>query len=53
MGDRIDHIIVDRTSKCHPGIVCEGIEYSRGCANNYYIQFSLDQNKGNIVLKKN
>ena len=33
MGDCIDHILVNRTSRCHPNISGEVIEYSWGCAN--------------------
>ena len=32
----IFHIIVEHTPKCHPKISGEGIEYSWGCAKNYY-----------------
>ena len=30
MGERRDHIMVDRTSKCHPYFSSESIEYSWG-----------------------
>ena len=34
MGECRDHIIVDRTPKCHPNLSSEGIEYSWGCSIN-------------------
>ena len=51
IGDRRDHIIVDRTLYCHPEISGEGIEYSRVFENNYYIRLSLDNNKDKVFLK--
>ena len=35
MGERRDHIITDRTPKCHPQLYGEGIDHPWGCANNY------------------
>ena len=47
-----DHIIINRTPKCHPDISREGIAYSWGCANNYYRQLSLDKKKDKKNSKK-
>ena len=46
MGERRDHIIIDRTPKCHPNISGEGVVYSWFFENNYHRQLSLDKKKG-------
>ena len=52
IGQRRGHIIVDRTPKCHPKLVGEGVEYSQVCANNYHGRLSLDNKKCKKIIKK-
>ena len=51
MVERRDRIFVVRTPKCHPKISCEGVKYSFGCENNYYIGLLFDKKKGEITFK--
>jgi hypothetical protein len=37
--------LIDRTPKCHPELAGEGIEYSWGCAKNYYQRLPLEENR--------
>ena len=39
-------VLVDRTPKCHCELAGEGIEYSWGCAKNFYCRVSLKRKKG-------
>ena len=39
-------VLVDRTPKCHCELAGEGIEYSWGCAENFYCRVSLKRKKG-------
>ena len=43
IGEGKDHVIVNRTPKCHPKISGEGIEYYWGYENDYYRRLSLDK----------
>ncbi len=38
-------VLVDRTPKCHPELAGEGIEYSWGCAKNYYRRLPLEEKR--------
>jgi hypothetical protein len=38
-------VMIDRTTKCHPELACEGIEYSWGCAKNFYRCLPLSEKK--------
>ena len=39
-------LLVDQTPKCHCELAIEGIEYSWGCAKNFYCWVSLKRKKG-------
>ena len=39
-------VLVDRMPKCHCELAGEGIEYSWGCAKNFYSRVSLKRKKG-------
>ena len=43
--------LIDRTPKCHPELAGEGIEYSWGCAKNYYrrLQLEEEKEKGKVI----
>ena len=38
-------VMIDRTPKCHPELAGEGIEYSWGCAKNFYRRLPLREKK--------
>jgi hypothetical protein len=38
-------VLNDRTPKCHPELTGEGIEYSWGCAKNFYHRLPLGEKK--------
>jgi hypothetical protein len=38
-------VLIDRTPKCHPELAGEGIEYSWGCAKNFYRRLPLDEKR--------
>ena len=46
------HMIVNLILKCHPNLASEGIEYSWGCVNIYYMQLLLDKKKDKKYFKK-
>jgi hypothetical protein len=52
MSDGDISISVDRTPKCHPELAGEGIEYSWGCAKNYYRRLPLADKKGKENFKR-
>ena len=52
MGERPGHVVVDRTPKCHPELAGEGIEYSWGCAKNFYRRLPLEKKKGKDTFRK-
>jgi hypothetical protein len=37
--------LINRTPKCHPELAGEGIEYSWGCAKNYYRRLPLEEKR--------
>ena len=51
IGELRYHILVNQTLKFHPDLSSEFIEYSWGCANNYYKKILLDKNKGKKISK--
>ncbi len=44
MGRKIG-VMIDQTLKCHPELAGEGIEYSWGCAKNFYQCLPLSEKK--------
>jgi hypothetical protein len=45
-------VLVDRTPKCHCELAGEGIEYSWGCAKNYYRRLPLKEKKSKETFKQ-
>jgi len=45
-------VIVDRTPKCHCELAGEGIEYSWGCAKNYYRMLPIREKKSKELFKE-
>jgi hypothetical protein len=45
-------VIVDRTPKCHCELAGEGIEYSWGCAKNYYRTLPIREKKSKELFKE-
>ncbi len=47
LGEHLN-VEVDRSTKCHPELVGEGIEYTWGCAKGLYRKARLSDKKGRI-----
>jgi hypothetical protein len=51
MGRKVG-VLVDRTPKCHCELAGEGIEYSWGCAKNYYRNLPIKDKKSKELFKE-